>query len=71
MQRMNLSDIKVDFFFFFFEMQSDESCCSDFRSEFTLHFSKLIYYNEYAIPEKSIHVIDSLNEKSLIGLCRS
>ena len=67
MQRMNLSDIKVDFFFF--EMQSDESCCSDFRSEFTLHFSKLIYYNEYAIPEKSIHVIDNLNEKSLIGLC--
>ena len=59
------------FLFFFFEMQSDESCCSDFWSEFTLHFSKLIFYNEYAIPEKSIHVIDNLNEKSLIGLCRS
>jgi len=55
--------------FFFLKCKVMSLDVQIFRSEFALHFSKLIYYNEYAIPEKSIHVIDSLNEKSLIGFC--
>ena len=56
-------------FFFFLKCKVMSLGIQVFKSEFALYFSKLIYYNKYAIPEKSIHVIDSLNEKSLIGLC--
>ena len=55
--------------FFFLQCKVMSLGIQVFRSEFTLHFSQLIYYNKYAIPEKSIHVIDNLNEKSLVGLC--
>ena len=65
---MNLSDIKADFFFFL-KCKVMSLDVQIFRSEFALHFSKLIYYNKYAIPEKSIPAIDKLNEKSLVGPC--